>query len=474
MNPGGASPSLPSYALGPSLLIYTVLVLFLAYRCRSASGAFVLIAVAIRLGMSAAPFISFASSGVGLSWNALMSCIVIGTGTLVVRRSAMLSYALPPIVALVCVIAISGLVNDRIPESIETILKYGYFAVLALTVHDACKSEGPDTFLGKLLLVLLLPIVLQLESIGLGVVKASEGDGSASYIGGYNHEASFSLLLIAALLAVSLNQRISIKLQFLVATVCALGVILANYRTAMGAMVPMIISLLVVNGMRKVVKSQQILAIGTVSLAILCVLPIVLSLFAERFETLTILLQNPGLPFKDPGAFTYEERQVMSGRAMIWAEYLEVWREAPSLQKFVGFGADAWEDYFSLYAHNTLVSTVFEFGIAGLSLMVLLWAWMITIAWRCGPPVNLILIASHFGFILLNMATMPFWMIEGLVFYGLLCGVGLYAFDSVRRSKTRAGASLPPQPSWLSGWTQSPPERVKPGTAAERYPQDIK
>ena len=195
-------------------------------------------------------------------------------------------------------------------------------------------------------------------------------------------------------------------------------------------------------------------------------MPIVLSLFAERFETLTILLQSPGLPLKDPGAFTYEERQVMSGRAFIWAEYLKIWAEAPTLQKFVGFGADAWEDYFNLYAHNTLVSTVFEFGIAGVSLMVLLWAWMITIAWRCGPPLSWIFVASHLGFTLLNMATMPFWMIEGLVFYALLCGVSLFAFDLARRAEGGARENLPPQPSPPSGWKQSPSDKATPGPAA--------
>lgn len=28
----------------------------------------------------------------------------------------------------------------------------------------------------------------------------------------------------------------------------------------------------------------------------------------------------------------------------------------------------------------------------------------------------------HIGFIMLNMATMPFWQVEGLILYGLLCG----------------------------------------------------
>lgn len=434
---GVSAPSLPGFALGPTIALYAALVIFMALRSKSASGAFVLVAVAIRLAMSAAPYLSFSSSGLGLSWNALMSCIIIGTGGLIVRRSNMLSYALPPVVALVLAIAISGLVNDRLPESIEAILKYGYFAILALTMHDACKAEGFGTFLTRLLAVLFLPLVLQLESLALGVVKASEGDGSASYIGGYNHEASFSLLLMSALLVTTMNQKLSIKVQFLVAAICVAGVLLANYRTAMGAMVPMLIALMLVNGMRKVVKNQQVFAIAVVSLVVLGLVPIVLTLFAERFDTLTLLIQNPGLPFKDPGAFTYEERQVMSGRAFIWAEYLKMWGEAPTLQKFIGFGADAWEDYFALYAHNTLVSTLFEYGLAGVFLMMLLWAWMIVIALRCRPPVNWIFVASHAGFILLNMATMPFWMIEGLVFYGLLCGASLFAFDSGRQASAR-------------------------------------
>ena len=32
------------------------------------------------------------------------------------------------------------------------------------------------------------------------------------------------------------------------------------------------------------------------------------------------------------------------------------------------------------------------------------------------------LVCVHIGFILLNMATMPFWQVEGIIFYGLLCG----------------------------------------------------
>lgn len=451
---GITAPSLPGYVLGPSIAIYAVLVLFLAIRCRSVAGAFVLIAIAIRLAMSAAPFVSFTSSGLGLSWNALASCLVIGAGGLIIRRGPILSWVLPPVTALMFVIVVSGVINDSVPESIEAILKYGYFTILALTVYDACEAEGFGTFLGKAAIILMLPLVLQFESLALGVAKAGEADGSASYIGGYNHEASFSLLLMSALLVVAMNQRLSIRTQLLVAALCVSGVLLANYRTAIGAIAPMLVALTLVNGMRNVVRSQQLYALAAASLIVLGLLPIALSLFSERFETLVLLLQNPGLPFKDPGAFTFEERKVMSGRALIWANYFDVWRSLPPLQAVIGLGADSWEDYFALYAHNTLISTLFEYGVVGVILMLVLWLWMLVISWRCDPPISWILVASHIGFILLNMATMPFWMIEGLVFYGLLCGTSMFLFDSKRKLVMAKNRPEPSDGPAKMGWAR--------------------
>src|SRR3546814_2883159 len=43
------------------------------------------------------------------------------------------------------------------------------------------------------------------------------------------------------------------------------------------------------------------------------------------------------------------------------------------------------------------------------------------------------LIAAHFAFFLLNMATMPFWQVEGLALYGLLCGYTIHAARAAAR-----------------------------------------
>src|SRR3546814_8832044 len=59
------------------------------------------------------------------------------------------------------------------------------------------------------------------------------------------------------------------------------------------------------------------------------------------------------------------------------------------------------------------------------------------------------LIAAHFAFFLLNMATMPFWQVEGLALYGLLCGYTIHAARAAARRVRllRAGTGLP-MASW--------------------------
>jgi len=51
---------------------------------------------------------------------------------------------------------------------------------------------------------------------------------------------------------------------------------------------------------------------------------------------------------------------------------------------------------------------------------------MLRQAFRAGPERKIILVAAHLSFIVMNMATMPHWLIEGNVLYGILCGYTLY------------------------------------------------
>lgn len=446
MNPSVA-PVLPAYALLPSLALYGILIVLLAVRSRSASSAFVVVAIAARLAMSAMPHFSFSASPLGLSWNALVSCLVIGAGLLLIRRGRAAALIALPTALIMAVIALSGAMNHQIGQSIEPLVKFGYFMVVGIAVADAFRAEGPSAVLGRLLWVMVLPFVLQLESVALGVVKATETDGSASYIGGYNHEASFSLLLVSALVAVALHQRLRPRAQIALVLLCMGGIFLANYRTAIAAMAPLIVGVLLTGALRSVLPSQRIFAAAGAALMVLAAVPAVTAAVGDRFDTLGVVAADPMLPFKEPNAFTDEDKKVMSGRVYLWSEYLAAWRSGSDRQHLLGYGANAWEGQFRYYAHNTLVSTLYELGYLGVAAMLVLWAWMMWLAICCAPPLRLVLVTAHAGFILLNMATMPFWMVEGLLLYALLCGATVHAYTSARpaggRTRRPGGQPLP-------------------------------
>jgi hypothetical protein len=48
---------------------------------------------------------------------------------------------------------------------------------------------------------------------------------------------------------------------------------------------------------------------------------------------------------------------------------------------------------------------------------------------RRGPRAKLI--AAHLSFIIMGLATMPLWMIEGYIFYAVICGYTLYLLKPV-------------------------------------------
>ena len=66
------------------------------------------------------------------------------------------------------------------------------------------------------------------------------------------------------------------------------------------------------------------------------------------------------------------------------------------------------------------------FAAAGIAAVLYLWASMLAACTglRRGPKGRLL--AAHVTFILLNLATMPMWMIEGNILYGIICGYTIY------------------------------------------------
>jgi hypothetical protein len=54
------------------------------------------------------------------------------------------------------------------------------------------------------------------------------------------------------------------------------------------------------------------------------------------------------------------------------------------------------------------------------------------------------MLAAHLSFILLSMSTMPLWMIQGNILYGIICG---YTLHLMRRRPVYAGKLAFPAPT---------------------------
>jgi hypothetical protein len=432
--------TLPLFASLPMIGLVTAAVLLAMRTLPSAAGRYVLLAIWLRIVLSALHDFSFKSSPLGLSWNALGSIAAAGLGLLVVRRRSLFDPALVPFLLLFPVMIVSGVVNGEVPALATALTKYAYLLVLILAVADAVEDVGPDRLLRAVLVPFALALGLQALSLLLGVAKANESDGSASYIGGFSREAAFSVTLAAAVLAECLVQRGRLVSKFALITLGLLGIFLANYRTAILAVMPLVGVIVLTDVPRRFVAAQRGLVVGAMALAVVAAGLAGAIAGRERFADVGAVASGQAVLIQRPELFSDAERNVMSGRPVIWSEFYYAWADSGDVRRLVGHGPEASENYFTHYAHNTLIAALFETGLLGALAMLFLWFWMIGLALLARGGPRLELAAGHLAFLILNMATMPMWMIEGMIFYGLLCGYTVWAFK-------RSRAAAAPEPA---------------------------
>ena len=435
--------SLPIYALAPGLVAALGL---LIYALRSSSGAatrFVVFAIWLRVVLSALHSVTFLRSPAGLSYNALGSILVCGVGLLVLRKRRASDIGLIPFYPLFGAILVSGVLNHVIPATVDMFVKYLYMAIVTLAVVDALDEAGWDRALSKIFLPCLILMGFQALSVILGVVKASEADGSASYIGGYNHEAAFSVALCSALVLLAMRQNMRVAAKLGLTAMLVIGIGLANYRTAMIAILPIVGAMAVLGSARSVIPSQRAFVVGLAIVAAGVAGVALFSIDADRFVDVGTVLRRGVSLIQEPRQFDLDDRHLLSGRALIWSQYLYGYAESKPLQHLIGLGPNAWAGVMIVYAHNTLISALYELGAFGLGATLFLWTWMLALALLSRTPATPILIACHVGFLLLNMATMPLWQIEGMILYGCLCGCTIQAYRITKRQAVGAAAFSP-------------------------------
>lgn len=424
---------LPAAALYPTTALALLMLGYALTRTQHLTGRFLILIIWLRYIMQVFPDVTHPPNFAGFSLNAWASLAVCGLGFFVVSHRLRAIGRLPIVLTLMGVIVLSGLINGAYAGSAETLLKWGYFFVVALCVYDCIQRDGDARILGPLLWTFVPPLMLQAASIVLGAGKAGEADGSVSFVGGFSHEAAFSIVLVTCFAVTSFAPRLHPVLRVGLLTACVIGIFAANYRTSLVALAPLAIGFFTFSTARSFTSRQRMFVgaatlVGAIGVTILAAWAL-----RERMADIAVAAGDDVI-FKPPGEFNQTERALFSGRIYLWSSYLHAYLAGDDIRILFGFGPDAWVDVFSIYAHNTIISYLYEFGLFGAVLIVCVWIGMLMRARTIPDPwLRGQMLFAHAGFIVLNFATMPHWQLEGLILYGLLCG---YTIALTRRARS--------------------------------------
>ncbi len=438
MDPSMLKPerAIPLYGLIPTTLLLLVPLVIALVRVRSTPGRFVIGAVWLRLVMDAYAPYTTPKIAAGLSINAVVSILVVVVGLFMVGVRYLRLVWMVPIYALVAIIALSAFVN-RVPmEMVEQVTKFAYLVLIILGTMRGAQDITPPRMAGALMVAYLPPLFFLVTSIALGITKQGESDGSVSYVGGYTHESVFSIALAGGLIAIALATTVRGWIRVAMTVAIIVGIGLANYRTTAVAMLPLILWLALVAPLRTLSPRSRPLAVTAGGLAALLAIMSVNVDLGARVQSVVDFASNPTDFMRPVSTFTRQERSTNSGRAYVWAQYAEAYAESSPVAKTIGHGPDSWELVFSVYAQNTILSYLFEFGALGAIAVCILWLTMMLPLLSVPRSVRMPLIAMHGGFLILNLSTMPLWQIEGVLMYGVICGLTLaYAYQqqAVRR-----------------------------------------
>lgn len=436
----------PAFGLGVLLPVTAVLLVSLvvaARRAGSVAGAFVVVALWMRYTAGAYHLYMFQPLAGGLSGNALLSIGVTAFGLLFVVRPANLALKwLLPVYALVGLALFSAALNGDAAGGINVAVKYAYMTVIMIAVFQALRSDPDARFLSWAMVSFMPLLVFQALSLALNLPKGSEDGDGLVWIGGYNHEAAFSVAMMTGFLVGCFAKSAprGVRVAFLLATL--IGILLAGYRTTILAFAPLALAAFL-SGLTLSVRRDQrsSMAVTAMVAGVLLVSVAALS-YSASFADLAAFLADPAGLIKPPRDFDLLERQVMSGRPLIWSSYIYAWAAGTPLQHLFGLGPESWEGVFKVYPHNTLIATLYELGWLGIAAMLALWTVMFAAA-ASAHGERFKLLAAHFAFFLLNMATMPFWQVEGLALYGLLCGYTIHAARAAPRPQMRSRRLIP-------------------------------
>jgi hypothetical protein len=290
-----------------------------------------------------------------------------------------------------------------------------------LLIYAAMSRHGRGYVLGNIAKVFWLPLGLQLLSVLLGYAKQSEADGSASYIGGYNHEAAFAMMLVAFIYLIVLTPRAEIRFKTTWIMVGLMGLLLANYRTCILAILPAMLVYFADAATYRLAARDKIAGMAAMLMAMLVLALVLGDTVVERFSDIFAGFAKGSELFVAPQYYTEFDKKLFSARAYIWSMYITAYSSFDLLHQIAGKGPEAWTSVFEKYAHNTFISYLYEYGILGVITISLVFASLLLSCSHGGLGTNnLLLSGGVLGYLIMSNSTMPFWNIEGLIAFAVL------------------------------------------------------
>jgi hypothetical protein len=442
-------PSFPVYITLPVCCATLSLVLVQVWRLRDACATFLLVATWFRYSIAVFHEYTYAPLALGLSMIALTSIAVVAIGLLVIGYRNLLLRPLAPFYGIILVIGLSALSNQAWIGAINATIKWLYLIVFAVTAYLSMQRIGSDRLLRSYAVVFAGPIVFQWLSIPWGL-KATNDDGSISFLGGYQHQQALSIILLTFLYVTCFSREMSVTASYARLAISMAGIALVNYRTALLAAALPAASFAVSKLLRSFVPKQRGVVLVLMGIVTMFVFVGVAALAQERFADIGTMLDKNTSLLQPPERFSKAETRLFSGRAYLWSQYVDAYLNGNIVNILVGFGPEGWVGRFSLYAHNTFVSCLYELGLLGLTAFLWILVSNLLKALRADSDDMPTLISCHIGFFVLNLATMPFWTLEGAILYALLLGQTwhLQSTKAAReemlhpRRRPRANASL--------------------------------
>ena len=359
-------PAFPIHILLPACGAGFLLVAIQVWRLRDVYAAFLLLAMWLRYSLGAFDSYIFGPFVLGLSIIALSSIFIVAAGMVLIGPRNLMLRILAPVYVIILIIVISAAYNETWLGAINVTLKWLYLVVFSVAAYAAIERNGPDRVFRSLAAVFAAPIVLQWLSVALHMGALNE-DRTLSYIGGYNHEQAFSIIVLTFLYITVLSPSVSATKAYIRLFLAVAGLALANYRTTIIAAILPVVSLALAKAVRNFVPKQRstvFVFLGTLSIVAMIGIA---QLAHDRFADLGVALDRGVSLIQPPEYFTREEHRLFSGRAYIWSQYIDAYLRGDLFQILFGFGPDSWVGRFPVYAHNTFISELYELGIAGVA-----------------------------------------------------------------------------------------------------------